>query len=150
MATGVAFFYTRTSFSKDNDEFGHEFRLWEEVNRLKEIRKNTQWQLRFRTEQRFFAATSVKTKYTAYRFRLRTALTQKINDHWGLQLSEEYMQQLAHEKFSFDQNRLQFSGIYYLNSITQLHAGYMWLRWPGDNQHVLTISFYKNIFLHGA
>ena len=149
-AAGVAFFYTRTSFSKDNNEFGHEFRLWEEVNRLKQIRKQAQGQLRFRTEQRFFAATNIKAKYTAYRFRLKMGLTQKINDRWGIQLTEEYMQQLAHEKFIFDQNRLQFSGIYYLNSVSQLHAGYMWLRWRGDSQHNLTLSFYRNIFLHGA
>jgi hypothetical protein len=149
-AAGVAFFFTRTSFSKSNDEFGPEFRFWEEVNRQKQINKKLHWQLRLRTEQRFFAATSVKSKYTAWRFRFRTGLTQKINDKWSLQLADEYMQQQANQKLSFDQNRVMLSGICYVNKTTQLQGGYMWLRWPNDNQHILTVSFIKNISLHGG
>jgi long-subunit fatty acid transport protein len=148
-AGGVAFFFTRTSFSKSNDEFGHEFRFWEEVNRQKQVSKKLNWQLRLRTEQRFFAATSVKAKYTAWRFRFRTGLTQKINDKWSLQLADEYMQQQTNQKLSFDQNRVMLSGIYYVNKTTQLQGGYMWLRWPNDNQHILTVRFIKNISLHG-
>ena len=149
-AAGIAFFYTRTSFLKTNNEFGHEFRFWEEANRLKQISSKTQWQLRLRTEQRFFAATSGKAKYTAYRFRFRTGVTQKLNDKWDLQLADEYMQQYANQKFSFDQNRVMLSGVYHLNSSTQLQGGYMWLKWPKEHQHILTISFIKKISLHGA
>jgi long-subunit fatty acid transport protein len=148
-AAGIAFFFTRTSFSKANDEFGHEFRLWQEMNYQHRINEKLQWQIRIRPEQRFFAATSTKTKYTGYRFRIRPGLTQKINEKWSIQLADEYMQQLAHRKFSFDQNRLMLSTLYHFNKTTQWQGGYMWLRWPKDNQHILTISFTKTISLYG-
>lgn len=147
-ASGVAFFFSRTSFSKSNDEFGKEFRLWEEVNHQHPVSDKLQWQVRLRTEQRFFEATSVKAKYTAYRFRLRSGITQKINNKWSLQLADEYMQQQANQKLSFDQNRLMLSGIYNLNPASQLQGGYMLLLWPKEGQHILTISFIKNISLH--
>ncbi|MDZ4808754.1 MAG: DUF2490 domain-containing protein [Bacteroidota bacterium] len=147
-AGGVAFFFSRTSFSKLNDEFGHEFRFWQEVNHQYPVSDKLNWQLRLRTEQRFFEATSGKAKYTTSRFRLRSGITQKINGKWSLQFADEYMQQHANQKLSFDQNRLMLSGIYYLNPATQLQAGYMWLRWPDDDQHILTIGFIKNISFH--
>jgi hypothetical protein len=149
-AAGVAFFYTRTSFSDDNNEFGHEFRFWEEISHMHLFNEKLQGLFRFRTEQRFFAETSIKERYTGYRFRLRPGLNQKLNDRWSLQLTDEYMQQAAHDKFSFDQNRLTFSGIYHFNKTTQLQTGYMWLMWPKDDQHILTITFTKNISIHGS
>jgi len=148
-AAGIAFFFSRTSFSKLNDEFGHEFRFWEEVAHQRPLNKKLQGLFRFRTEQRFFAVTSVKEKYTGYRFRFRPGLNQKLNNKWCLQLTNEYMRQAANHKFTFDQNRLTFSGIYQFNRVTQLQAGYMWLKWPRDNQHILTFTFTKNISLHG-
>jgi long-subunit fatty acid transport protein len=146
---GIAFFFTKTNFSKSEHEFGHEFRFWEEVVHQHLLNEKLQGLLRFRTEQRFFAATSTKTKYTGYRFRFRPGLNQKLNNKWSLQLTDEYMRQAANHKFSFDQNRLTFSGIYQFNKTTQLQAGYMWLKWPKDNQHILTFTFTKNLSLHG-
>lgn len=149
-AGGAAFFFSRTSFSKSNDEFGHEFRFWQEANHQYLVSKKLQWQFRLRTEQRFFEATSIKSKYIAYRFRLRSGITQRLSDKWSLQLADEYMQQQAKQKFSFDQNRLMLSAIYHLNPVTQLQGGYMWLQWPHEDQHILMLSFIKNISLHGG
>lgn len=150
ITAGVAFFFTRISFSKDENEFGHEFRIWEEVNHQHLLNEKLQGMFRFRTEQRFFDATSIKEKYTGYRFRLRPGVNQKLNNKWSLQLTDEYMQQAAHDKFYFDQNRLTFSGIYRFNTKTQLQAGYLWLKLPNDSQHILTITFTKNISFHGT
>ena len=149
-ASGVAFFFSRTSFSKSNDEFGHEFRLWEEVNYQHPVSDKLQWQLRLRTEQRFFETTTIKPKYAAYRFRLRSGITKKINNKWSLQLADEYMQQQTRQELSFDQNRLMVSGIYNLNPATQLQGGYMWLLWPHEEQHILTIGFIKKFSLHAG
>lgn len=146
---GIAFFFTKTNFRKSEHEFGHEFRFWEELNHQHPVNEKHQWLLRFRAEQRFFAATSVNDKYTGYRFRLRPGFTQRLNNKWSLQITDEYMQQAAGHEFSFNQNRLTFSGIYQFNNTTQLQAGYMWLKWPKDNQHILTFTFTKNISLHG-
>ena len=148
-AGGVAFFFTKTNFSKTDHEFGHEFRFWEEVNHHHPLNESLQLLLRFRTEQRFFAATSIKKKYTGYRFRLRPGFNLKLNNKWNFQLTDEYMWQMANDKFSFDQNRLTFSGIYQFNKTVQLQTGYMWLKWPNDDQHILTFTFTKTISLHG-
>jgi len=150
VATGFAIFFTRTTFSKDNDEFGHEFRIWEEVNYQQLLNEKLQGLFRFRTEQRFFAATSTKEKYTGYRFRFRFGINQKLNNKWSLQLTDEYMQQAAKQEFNFDQNRLTFSGIYKFNKTSHLQAGYLWLKWSKDNQHILTITFTQNISMHGT
>jgi long-subunit fatty acid transport protein len=148
-AAGVAFFFTKTDFDKAHHEFGNEFRFWQEVLYSHSLNGKLQLLLRLRTEQRFFASTSKKEKFTGYRFRLRTGINQKLNDKWSLQLTNEYMRQIAHHKFSFDQNRLTFSGIYYFNTTTQLQTGYMWIKWTDASQQILTLSFTKTISLHG-
>lgn len=149
VAAGVAFFYTRTSFNKANPEFGKEFRYWEEFTFQENIRKRNQWHGRFRIEQRFFKKTSAKAAYNAFRFRFRTSFVQKLSDKWSLQLIEEYMQQLAHQKFRYDQNRLIINGSYRISSSTQVQAGYLCLIWPQNQvQHLFSIGFQKNISIH--
>lgn len=147
-AAGTAFFFTRTSFLKSDDEFGREFRLWEEVHHQLQMNEQLRALLRLRTEQRFFAETNSKTAYTANRFRLRLQLTQKISGKWDLQLADEYMQQLKQQVLSFDQNRLVLSAVFHMNTSMQLQGGYMWLKWPEASQQVLTVSFQKNILFH--
>lgn len=149
VAAGVAFFFTKVDFDKSHHEFGNEFRFWEELNYHHQIKEKLQLLFRLRTEQRFFAATSKKERYTGHRFRVRSGLNQRINDKWSLRLTDEYMRQLAKQKISFDQNRLTISGIYHLNELTQLQTGYMWLKWPDASQHILTITFSKTLSLHG-
>lgn len=150
-AAGVAFFFTRTSFEKQNPEFGYEFRTWQEVFHQKVISTKLQWQNRFRSEQRFFNETKMKDGFTAHRFRLRSALAYKVAKNWSVNVSEEYFRQAAHGEFSFDQNRVITTAIYQLNPSTQLHGGYMWLLWPqSSSQHIVTFTFQKTISLHGA
>src|SRR5258706_15462803 len=60
VASGLALFFTRTSFEKTNNEFGREFRIWQEAVAEKKLRKNFVLQNRLRTEERFFAATAEK------------------------------------------------------------------------------------------
>jgi hypothetical protein len=147
-AVGGAFSFTRTSFTKQNDEFSKEFRCWQEVTYKTVTAKKTQWQIRVRTEERSFSATDSKAAFHAFRYRIKTQLLQKFSDKWALFLANEYMQQYAHNARSFDQNRFILSGIYYFDKPTQLQAGYMWLRWPAhSSQHILTLSFIKDISL---
>jgi hypothetical protein len=149
-ATGVAFFFSKTDFNKTHHEFGNEFRFWQELNHQYSINKKLLLLLRFRTEQRFFAATSTKNAYTGYRFRLRSGINQKLNNKYSLQVTDEYFRQGASHKFLFDQNRLTFSGICQFNKSLQLQAGYMWLKWPKDNQHIFTFTFIKTFSLHAS
>ena len=149
-AAGVAFFFTRTSFSKQNHEFGSEFRLWQEALLQKQLSKPVQLQVRIRTEQRFFKETERREAFTAHRFRLRVAAITKIKERYSIQLADEYFHQQAHKEFLFDQNRLMLSNIFKVNKSTQLLAGYMWLLWPqSSSQHILTLTFQKSIFTNG-
>jgi len=148
-AAGAAFFYTRTSFTKQNDEFAKEFRFWQEAVYKMELTKNLQWQTRLRTEQRYFSATAGKAAYQAFRYRIKPQFLQTLSDKWTLSLANEYMQQYANNKWSFDQNRVIVNGNYFFNTHTQLQAGYMWLRWPAhSSQHIITLTFLKTISLH--
>jgi hypothetical protein len=66
-----------------------------------------------------------------------------------MQLSDEYMEQLTARKFSFQQNRVNVSGAYLFNPLTQIQIGYIWSELMASAQHFITISFQKTIVLHG-
>ncbi len=148
VATGTAFFYTRSSYQKFNREFGKEFRLWQELNAQHSLSKTISLQNRLRTEQRWFAETDSRSAYFGFRLRYRTAVTKTLTDKWGVQLANEYMRQQANNKFSFNQNRVIATALYKINSSAQMQGGYMWLKWPTSSQHILTLTFHKNISLH--
>lgn len=150
VTAGAAISFTRSSFSKQQREFTKEFRWWQELNYKTLLTKKLIAQLRIRTEERSFAATSTKASYHAFRYRIKPQLQQKISGKWGLLLADEYMQQHANSTWTFDQNRLILNGTYALDKQQQLQAGYMWLRWPAHaDQHIVTITFVKNITVHG-
>lgn len=146
-AAGVALFATKTDFNKAHHEFGNEFRIWQEL--LYQQRKNKwQWLVRLRTEQRSFAATSRKPAYNAFRYRIKGSITRMLSDKLGLQLAGEYMQQGQNGNYAFDQNRIMLLGVVQLNKTSQLQPGYMWLKWPDADQHILMITLLKNIKLY--
>jgi Protein of unknown function (DUF2490) len=149
-AAGVAFFYTRSSYQKPDHEFGKEFRTWQELNSQHSLSKSVSLQNRLRTEQRWFAETNNRAGYFGLRFRYRVAAIKQINEKWALQLADEYMQQHANKKFSFNQNRIIATALLKLNITSQISGGYMWLRWPGESQHIATFTFQKIISLHGT
>ncbi len=150
VATGLAFFFTRTSFDKTNHDFSREFRLWQEVVKENKLNKKLSLFSRFRIEERFFAATSKKDKNFALRFRYRMSLVQTVSDKWKLQLANEYMQQLAGGEFAFQQNRLGATVIYNENKSTQLQAGYIWSKLTAGTRHFVTCTFIKIIAADGV
>lgn len=146
---GLAFSFTRTSFIKTNSEFAKEFRFWQEANYKAAISSSLTSNVRIRTEERFFYATTTKASYNAFRYRIRPQLQQKLSNHWSVFVANEYIQQHAKGKWSFDQNRFIVNGIYAFKNKIQLNAGYLWLRWPANSsQHILTIGFQKTIYAH--
>jgi len=147
-AGGVAFFFTKTDFYKSRHAFGNEFRFWQEGLYQPAIHDKLSLQLRVRTEQRFFSTTSRKEKYTGHRFRFRAGINQRLNEKMSLLVADEYMHQFAQDKFSFDQNRVIVTVNYKINQSCQFQTGYMWLKWPDANQHLLIISLTKSISLH--
>ncbi len=149
VASGVALFYTRTSFGKADHEFGREFRLWQEAMLETKILQKYVLQNRLRLEERFFDATTKKDAYNSLRFRYRLAVYRLINEKWKVQLSEEYMEQYLSGHFSFQQNRAAVSCAYLFTALTQLQVGYIWSDLVAPDQHFITLSFQKTITLHG-
>lgn len=148
VAAGGAFFSTRTSYDKRNHEFGSELRLWQEINCQVNL-KQVNWLNRFRTEQRFFTETMQRKAYSAMRFRIKTSFLKNISDKWSIQLADEYMQQIAHHKCLFDQNRIILSGIFKCSGSLQVQSGYMLLSWPSFQQHIILAGIQKTLLLHG-
>lgn len=145
-AAGTAFFFTRTTFLKQNNEFAKEFRFWEEVTFKKDVVNSLQSLSRLRIEQRSFAATTSKSAYHAFRYRIRTQLQQQLNKHWALQLADEHMQQSINNSLAFDQNRLIVNVAYLLPQQLTVTIGYMWVKRPANiSQHILNISFQKTL-----
>lgn len=142
---GVALFNNRLSVNKDVHEFDEEFRLWQEAAVESKINQKLVLQNRFRTEERFFQATSKKDAYTAFRLRYRLALTQNITDKIKFQFADEYMRQLAKGDFLFQQNRVAASGIFVTGRTTQLQVGYMWSKMPTVSQHYILLVLQKTI-----
>jgi Protein of unknown function (DUF2490) len=149
IASGIASFNTRTSFKKENHEFGREFRLWQEAAYNIPLSKKTVLQNRFRTEERFFSSTNTRKAFNALRLRYRLAAVQTINKNWKFLLADEYMHQLANKKLLFQQNRVNIAGIYVINPSAQVQAGYIWSKLTGANQHFITFTFQKIILAHG-
>jgi Protein of unknown function (DUF2490) len=147
-AAGAALFFTRTSFSKSNSEFGREFRLWQEINWQLPLTKKLQLHNRIRTEQRLFAATKNSSAYTVFRLRYRLAAIQAVSKKWSIQLAGEYMQQARSNRIQFNQNRLYATALYQANSNIQLQGGYMWLLWPSSSQHIIQFTVLQKISLH--
>jgi Protein of unknown function (DUF2490) len=106
-------------------------------------------QHRFRSEERFFAATPTRAALQALRVRYRLLAIQTLNEHWKLLIGNEYMHQLANKKFEFQQNRAQGAVQYIINSSSQLQAGYIWSKLSNSNQHFITLTFQKKISWHG-
>lgn len=148
-AAGGALFFTRVSYNKDDSEFGQENRLWQELVHQTDLSSTTILQSRFRLEERFFEAVENKAAYTAARFRLRTAITQKFKKNWFAQLADEYMQQAANDRLQLNQNRLMLSVGKSLPGQMQVQAGYMWLYRTVSSQNIFTLSFQKSIGVNG-
>ncbi|UEG48996.1 DUF2490 domain-containing protein [Ferruginibacter lapsinanis] len=142
---GVALFRSRTSIDKHNHEFGDEYRLWQEVLLENKLNKSLVISNRFRTEERFFAATATKNSYNALRLRYRLAFIQDITKKVKFQIADEYMRQLSKGDFLFQQNRVAATGIFTTGKKTQLTAGYMWSKLPTTSQHYILLVLQKTI-----
>jgi hypothetical protein len=149
VASGLAFFFTRTSIKKENHEFGRESRLWQEAVLENRINDKLVLQNRFRAEERFFATTTNPASFAALRLRYRLAVIQTINEKWVVQLADECMHQLAEEMFSFQQNRVNVSFAYLFSNLSRILAGYIWSKLPASSQHFITFTYQKFIRLHG-
>jgi len=145
IANGGTFSYTRTSYQKLNHEFGKEFRIWQEMNFIQSVSKTISVQNRFRIEERWIKKKESNSDFFGLRFRNRVSLIKEITKKWKLQLGEEYMMQYSKDIFSFNQNKVSVSLSYKINPASLIQPAYIWLKWPKDNQHILSFTYTKYI-----
>ena len=148
-SAGIARFLTRNSFTKADDVFVPEFRIWQDLAAEKKLEHGFTLQNRLRIEERFFDETSESEKYTAVRLRYRIGVAKFLSKNFKMQLSEEYMEHYSFSRFSFQQNRVYVSCGLLLNALTQIDAGYIWSKIPDITRHYITLSFQRTILFHG-
>ncbi len=134
-------------FDKSDLEFGDEIRITEEVSHRYPLGKAYTIQHRLRIEERFFGETSLGDDYTALRFRYRLAAQKKLSDKWSLQLADEYLEQALSGRWSYNSNRLSFSGFYSFAQNAHLEAIYYWIRFSERSQHVFALTLQNRILV---
>lgn len=141
-------FFSKVSVRKEDHEFGKERRLWQEVNLQTPLKNNFSLQNRVRIEERFFDETSKAASYNALRLRYRLGASKKLSEKWSIQLSEEFLEQVSHDRLGFNLNRVSFGGTYQFQSSSQLQGVYYWSRSSVLSQHIFSLAFQKKIFVH--
>lgn len=146
---GISFFSTRAKIDAHDNEFGREFRIWQELSFQQKLRNKFSLQHRLRTEERFVQETTVKSSSRILNINNRFSVQKILSEKWNVQVADEYYEQLINHKFKFNQNRLSASGTYSLNKTTQLQGTYHWLLRKVSSQHVLQFTIRKMIILYG-
>ncbi|MEO5563068.1 MAG: DUF2490 domain-containing protein [Chitinophagaceae bacterium] len=148
-AAGVGFFTTQTAGNKEDDEFGREFRVWEELIYQTSISKKWSFQNRLRPEERFLHATTQKPASKILNLSDRVSFTKELSEKWDLQMADEFFEQVIDKEFVFNQNRLMGAGIYTINNSLQIQGGYIWVLRKTFSQHVLQITIRKIFSAYG-
>jgi hypothetical protein len=142
VAGGIAFFSTLAAGSnKGDDEFGREFRFWEDITYQRLLKGNVSFQNRLRVEERFLHATDLKPAYQIQNMNYRISFLKPVSAKWNMQLSEEFFEQRINKKFLYNQNRIQGAGIYNVTKSLQVQAAYIWILRKTFSQHVVRKMF---------
>jgi hypothetical protein len=142
-AAGFALFFARAEEANDKS-FRQEFRLWQEVVQQQQMAPAVILQLRFRTEQRFFEASS-QPAYTAYRFRYRANIIGRLHEKLSVQIGYEHLHQLEHGQLRFNQLRIQPAMIYNTSNNIQIQVMYMYLKTPDQKQNALWLTYFIHL-----
>lgn len=149
VAGGVGFLATQASSNSKDDEFGKEFRLWEEMIYQHPLKNDWQFQNRARVEERFLKATTTKPSSHILQMSDRISFTKTLSKKWDLQFADEYFEQVIDKKFGFNQNRLMGIGIYNISKKLQLQGAYIWVVRKTFTQHVLQVTIRKLFSAYG-
>lgn len=144
---GIAFFSTQAT-AKD-DEFGKEFRLWQELSYQFWLKKKLSFQNRFRTEERFLEATSQAAAYQILNLNDRVSFVRPVSEKWDIQFADEFFEQMIDRKLSFNQNRVIGAGIYNLTKSIQLQGAYIWSLRKTFSQYIIQFTIRKMFLAYG-
>lgn len=137
-----------------------EWRPWQEVNLIKPLPRNFQFQYRYRLDERFIHNNDGQALTDGYRFNLRHRFRAQVlyslkpanrNKSWIFRVSDEVMVNTGDVRDTFDQNRIYGSVQYPVSTNWSTEIGYLNLyqsRARDDgyfDRHVIRISFYHKI-----
>lgn len=149
VAGGIGFLATQASTNSKDDEFGKEFRLWEELIFQNAMKNDWQFQNRVRVEERFLKATTTKPSSQVLQLTDKVSFTKALSKKWDMQFADEFFEQVVQEKFVFNQNRVTGVGIYKISRKFQVQGGYVWVVRKTFTQHVLQITIRKLFSAYG-
>ncbi len=151
VAGGVGFFSTLAgSTNEGDDEFGKEFRLYQDLNYQHDLGKKLVFQNRFRTEERFLKATKQKSSSRILNLNNKISFIRSLSEKWDLQFGEDFFEQVVDKKFVFNQNRLSGIGIYNIDRNLQVQCGYIWVLRKTFSQHIIQFTIKKMFRAYGG
>jgi hypothetical protein len=149
VAGGIGFLSTQGSTNKNDDEFGREVRMWEELIYQNPLKNEWSFQDRVRVEERFLHETATKPSSRILQMSDRVSFTKTLSEKWGLQFADEFFEQVINKEFVFSQNRLLGVGIYNISKNLQVQGAYIWVLRKTFTQHVLQVTIRKLFSAYG-
>ena len=150
VAGGIAFFITLAGgANKDDDEYGKEFRFWEDVTYQHVFNKDLSFQNRLRIEERFLHETNLKPAYNILNLNYRVSFLKPVSDKWDVQVADEFFEQVVGGKFLYNQNRVQCAGILNVTKNFQVQGGYIWALRKTFAQHIIQFTVRKMFMAYG-
>jgi hypothetical protein len=149
VAGGIGFLSTQGSTNKNDDEFGREVRMWEELIYQNPLKNEWSFQNRIRVEERFLHETATKPSSRILQMSDRVSFTKTLSEKWGLQFADEFFEQVINKEFVFSQNRLLGVGIYNISKNLQVQGAYIWVLRKTFTQHVLQVTIRKLFSAYG-
>ena len=149
VAGGIGFLATQASSNSKDDEFGREFRVWQEMIYQQPMKNDWQFQDRVRVEERFLKATSTKPSSRILQLSDRVSFTKNLSKRWDMQFADEFFEQVIDRKFVFSQNRAMGVGIYKINKKFQVQGAYLWVVRKTFTQHILQVTIRKLFSAYG-
>ena len=149
VAGGIGFLATQASSNSKDDEFGREFRVFQEMIYQLPMINKWQFQDRVRVEERFLKATATKPSSHILQLSDRVSFTKTLSKKWDMQLADEFFEQLIDKKFVFSQNRIMGVGIYKVSKKFQMQGALIYVVRKTFTQQILQVTFRKIFSAYG-
>jgi hypothetical protein len=145
---GIAVFNQRTTFNRENKEYSHELRVYGELSQGSLKTSKGIFSQRWRLEQKYFQATSMKPAINYQRLSVRILGGYQITPVWNIQTGPEWYESFIRRKFTFDQMRWNLMTGVQLGSGFSLVANYFVVIKSTTYQNIFQVTFSKNLKLH--
>ena len=149
VAGGIGFLATQASTNSKDDEFGKEFRIFQELIFQNPMRNNWQFQDRVRVEERFLKATTTKPASHILQLSDRVSFTKTLNKKWDVQFADEFFEQVIDKELVFSQNRVMGVGIYKVSKKFQVQGNLIYVIRKTFTQQIFQLTIRKIFSAYG-